>query len=318
MSSNRNKNRRHLPPLNALRAFEAVARFLSFTKAAEELLVTQSAVSRQVKNLEDILGVALILRKAQLELTEEGKRLLPVLTDSFDRMDGIIGSFRRQSKKPPLSLSVPPTFARRILLPRLPEFQRANADLEIRLVTPPVNPDFRNSGHDLAILFGEVEAEGLIADVLMRERSSPLCSPDLVKKSNWPDLKTLIAKAPLLHIRQGNDSWHDWRMLARQVGCAGIPVERGVVVETSDQAVQAAISGGGVVATDPRLCVEELASGQLVAPFDISIMTGRTYTLVCRPDETDLARIAAFRAWALETLIEPALPDVTGIPENAK
>jgi LysR family glycine cleavage system transcriptional activator len=302
--------------LNALRAFEAVARFLSFTKAADELLVTQSAVSRQVKNLEDILGVALILRKAQLELTEEGKRLLPVLTDSFDRMDVVIGSFRRQSKKPPLSLAVPPTFARRILLPRLADFQRANSDLEIRIETPPVNPDFRNSGHDMAILFGEIETDGLIADVLMRETSSPLASPELIKKSNWPDLKTMIAKAPLLHIRQGNDSWHDWRMLARQVGFAGIPVERGVVVETADQAVQAAISGGGVVEVDPRLCAEELASGQLVPLFDISILTGRAYTLVCRPDETDLARIAAFRAWAMEALVESLPPEAAPAPAH--
>jgi LysR family glycine cleavage system transcriptional activator len=316
MSTNRNKNRRQLPPLNALRAFEAVARFLSFTKAADELLVTQSAVSRQVKNLEDILGVALILRKAQLELTEEGKRLLPVLTDSFDRMDVVIGSFRRQSKKPPLSLAVPPTFARRILLPRLADFQRANSDLEIRIETPPVNPDFRNSGHDMAILFGEIETDGLIADVLMRETSSPLASPELIKKSNWPDLKTMIAKAPLLHIRQGNDSWHDWRMLARQVGFAGIPVERGVVVETADQAVQAAISGGGVVEVDPRLCAEELASGQLVPLFDISILTGRAYTLVCRPDETDLARIAAFRAWAMEALVESLPPEAAPAPAH--
>lgn len=304
MSTNRNKNRRQLPPLNALRAFEAVARFLSFTKAAEELLVTQSAVSRQVKNLEDILGVALILRKAQLELTEEGKRLLPVLTDSFDRMDVVIGSFRRQSKKPPLSLAVPPTYARRVMLPRLPDFQRANPDLEIRIETPPVNPDFRNSGHDLAIMFGEMEAEGLIADVLMRERWSPLASPELIKKAGWPDLKAMIAKAPLLHIRQGNDSWHDWRQLARQVGFAGLPVERGLVVETADQAVQAALSGGGVVVVDPVLCADEVASGKLVAPFEISMPTGRVYTLVCRADETDLARIAAFRAWALSALVE--------------
>ena len=278
--------------------------------------MTQSAVSRQVKNLEDILGVALILRKAQLELTEEGKRLLPVLTDSFDRMDVVIGSFRRQSKKPPLSLAVPPTFARRILLPRLADFQRANSDLEIRIETPPVNPDFRNSGHDMAILFGEIETDGLIADVLMRETSSPLASPELIKKSNWPDLKTMIAKAPLLHIRQGNDSWHDWRMLARQVGFAGIPVERGVVVETADQAVQAAISGGGVVEVDPRLFAEELASGQLVPLFDISILTGRAYTLVCRPDETDLARIAAFRAWAMEALVESLPPEAAPAPAH--
>ena len=304
MNSNRIKTRRQLPPLNALRAFEAVARFLSFTKAADELLVTQSAVSRQVKNLEDILGVPLFLRKAQLELTEEGKRLLPVLTDSFDRMDQIIGSFRRQSKKPPLSLAVPPTFARRILLPRLPEFQAMHPDLEIRIETPPVNPDFRNSGHDVAILFGEMEADGLVADVLMRERSGPLAAPGLVAKSNWPDLKTMIAKAPLLHVRQGSDSWYDWRMLARQLGFTGVPVERGVVVETADQAVQAAIAGGGVTEVDSRLCQEEITSGQLVAPFDVSMLTGRTYTMVCRPDETELARVAAFRAWAVTALAE--------------
>ena len=150
----------------------------------------------------------------------------------------------------------------------------------------------------------------------MRETSSPLASPELIKKSNWPDLKTMIAKAPLLHIRQGNDSWHDWRMLARQVGFAGIPVERGVVVETADQAVQAAISGGGVVEVDPRLFAEELASGQLVPLFDISILTGRAYTLVCRPDETDLARIAAFRAWAMEALVESLPPEAAPAPAH--
>jgi LysR family glycine cleavage system transcriptional activator len=314
MTSTRNRTRRQLPPLNALRAFEAVARFLSFTKAADELLVTQSAVSRQVKNLEDIIGVPLFLRKAQLELTEEGKRLLPVLTESFDRMDQVIGSFRRQSKKPPLSLAVPPTYARRILLPRLPEFQAMHPDLEIRIETPPVNPDFRNSGHDMAILFGETEADGLVADILMWERSGPLAAPSLIARSNWPDLKTMIAKAPLLHVRQGNDSWYDWRLLARQLGLGGVPVERGLVVETADQAVQAAIAGGGVTEVDSRLCQEEVNSGQLVAPFKINMLTGRTYTLVCRPDEVELARIAAFRSWAIGALAEQPAPDASDAP----
>src|ERR1051325_11705358 len=131
----RNKERRALPPLSALRAFEAVARSLSFTRAAEELLVTQSAVSRQVKNLEDILGVALLRRKANLELTDEGKRLLPVLTDCFDRIDVVVAGFKRQSKKPPLTLSLPPTFARRLFLPIFPEFQKQHPDLEIRVET---------------------------------------------------------------------------------------------------------------------------------------------------------------------------------------
>ncbi len=179
------------------------------------------------------------------------------------------------------------------LLQHLAQFQAANPDLEIRIETPPVNPDFRNSGHDLAVFHGELDldADGLIADVRMRERFS-LATPDLIKKAGWPDIKTMVAKAPLLHVRQGNDSWHDWRMLARQVGFAGLPVERGVVVETADQAVQAAMAGGGVVVVDPRLCAEEVAAGKLVAPFDISMLTGAHLHLVCRPDETELARIS--------------------------
>jgi LysR family glycine cleavage system transcriptional activator len=146
----------------------------------------------------------------------------------------------------------------------------------------------------------------------MRERSGPLAAPSLIAKSNWPDLRTMIAKAPLLHVRQGNDSWFDWRLLARQLGFAGLPVERGLVVETADQAVQAAIAGGGVTEVDYRLCQEEIADGRLVAPFDISMLTGRTYTMVCRPDETELARIAAFRAWAVSALAEQPESDQPG------
>ncbi len=130
------------------------------------------------------------------------------------------------------------------------DFQRANPDLEIRIETPPVNPDFRNPAMTLPSCSAKPRPKGLLSDVLMRERWSPLASPELIK-AGWPDLKAMIAKAPLLHIRQGNDSWHDWRQLARQVGFAGLPVERGLVVETADQAVQAALSGGGVVVVDP-------------------------------------------------------------------
>lgn len=301
--SQRSFSRRHLPPLNALRAFEAVARSQSFTKAAEELLVTQSAVSRQVKNLEDILGVTLILRKAQFGLTEEGRRLLPVLTEAFDRLDTTIGGFRRQSKKPPLSLSLPPTFARRIVLPRLAEFQRAHADLEIRVETPPVNVDFKASIHDVAIFYGEAIGADLLGDMLMRERIAPLASPALLAQAQWPDLKTMAAKARLLHVRQSGDAWVDWRLFLRQMGLAGIAVERGLVLETADQAVQSALAEGGVALCDPRLFAEEIASGRLVMPFPAEVLTGRAYSLICRPDEADLARIAAFRAWALAALV---------------
>jgi DNA-binding transcriptional LysR family regulator len=296
------KERRSLPPLNALRAFEAVARSLSFTRAAEELLVTQSAVSRQVKNLEDILGVALLRRKANLELTDEGKRLLPVLTDSFDRIDVVVAGFKRQSKKPPLTMSLPPTFARRLFLPIFPEFQKQHPDLEIRIETPPVNVDFRNSGHDLAVFFGEVEAPGasaaeLIIDLLMSDQFTPLASPGLIKDAAWPDLGTMLAKAQLLHIRQGNDPWFDWRLFARQTGMTTARVERGLVLETADQAVQSAANGGGVAIADPRLFQEEIAQKRLAPVFDVTVNSGRHYYLVSRAEEIEIPRIAAFRAW---------------------
>jgi LysR family glycine cleavage system transcriptional activator len=296
----RNKERRSLPPLNALRAFEAVARSLSFTRAAEELLVTQSAVSRQVKNLEDILGVALIRRKANLELTDEGKRLLPVLTESFDRIDVVVAGFKRQSKKPPLTLSLPPTFARRILLPALPEFQRQYPDLEIRIETPPVNVDFRNSGHDLAVFFGEVDAPPeLIVDLLMADQLTALASPGLVREKAWPDIGSLAAQAQLLHVRQGDDPWFDWRLFVRQTGLTGAQVERGLVLETADQVVQAACNGGGVAMTDPRLFLEEMEQGRLVRPFDVTVNSGRHYYLVSRAEEIEISRIAACRDWII-------------------
>ncbi|HEX4507293.1 MAG TPA: LysR substrate-binding domain-containing protein [Alphaproteobacteria bacterium] len=298
----RTKERRSLPPLNALRAFEAVARSLSFTRAAEELLVTQSAVSRQVKNLEDILGVSLLRRKANLELTDEGKRLLPVLTDAFDRIDVVVAGFKRQSRKPPLTLSLPPTFARRLVLPLLPEFQKQHPDLEIRIETPPVNVDFRNSGHDLAIFFGEVEAHGpsgaeMIVDLLMSDQFAPLASPKLAKTAAWPDLATMAAKAQLLHIRQGNDPWFDWRLFLRQTGLPNVRVERGLVLETADQAVQSACSGGGVALADPRLFQEEIDQKRLTPLFDVTVNSGRYYYLLSRAEEIEIPRIAAFRAW---------------------
>jgi len=292
------KERRSLPPLNALRAFEAVARSLSFTRAAEELLVTQSAVSRQVKNLEDILGVALLRRKANLELTDEGKRLLPVLTDSFDRIDVVVAGFKRQSKKPPLTMSLPPTFARRLFLPIFPEFQKQHPDLEIRIETPPVNVDFRNSCHDLAIFFGEVDTPPeMIVDLLMSDQMTPLASPGLIKEANWADLGTMLAKAQLLHIRQGNDPWYDWRLFARQTGLTTARVERGLVLETADQAVQSAANGGGVAIADPRLFQEEIAQKRLAPVFEVSVNSGRHYHLVSRAEEIEIPRIAAFRAW---------------------
>ncbi len=290
--------RRQLPPLNALRAFEAVARSLSFTKAADQLLVTQSAVSRQVKNLEDILGVALLKRKGTLELTEEGKRLLPVLTDSFDRIADVIAGFRQARSKPPLILSIPPTFAHRMMLPRLAGFQRACPDLEIRIETPPSNIDFDNAPVDLAIFFGDVKIDDMIVDLLMQEQLTPVCSPAVAAGAG--DLAALLQKGPLLHIRQGEELHHCWSIFVRQAGLDSIQVKRGLVLETADQAVQLAMNDGGIAVVDARMCPEELASGKLIIPFERTVVSGRNYFLVSRAEEIEIPRIAAFRTWVLD------------------
>ena len=299
--------RRRLPPLNALRAFEAVARSLSFTKAADQLLVTQSAVSRQVKNLEDILGVQLLKRKGPLELTEEGRKLLPVLTGSFDKIAEVIAGIKATHANPPLTLSLPPTFARRMVMSRLAEFQRRNPDLEIRIDTPPSNIDFASAPVDMAIFFGVNTVDALIVDLLMREEFTPVCSPRLATGAG-NDLAAFLRGRPLLHVRQGDDLYQCWSIFAAHAGLEELAVERGIVLETADLVVEAAINDGGVGMMDTRLFAEEVKSGRLVAPFDARVKSGRSYFLVSRAEEIEIPRIATFRQWVIEQFAKDAQP----------
>ena len=291
--------RRRLPPLNALRAFEAVARSLSFTKAADQLLVTQSAVSRQVKNLEDILGVQLLKRKGPLELTEEGRKLLPVLTGSFDKIAEVIAGIKATHANPPLTLSLPPTFARRMMMPRLADFQRKHPDLEIRIDTPPSNVEFATAPVDMAIFFGSNTVDALIVDLLMREEFTAVCSPRLAAGAG-NDLAQFIRTRPLLHVRQGEDLYQCWSIFAAQSGLEDLAVDRGIVLETADLVIESAINDGGVGMLDPRLLPEELKSGRLVTPFKTAVKSGRSYFLVSRVEEIEIPRIVAFRAWVIE------------------
>ncbi|MBL9035123.1 MAG: LysR family transcriptional regulator [Rhodospirillaceae bacterium] len=291
--------RRRLPPLNALRAFEAVARSLSFTKAADQLLVTQSAVSRQVKNLEDILGVQLLKRKGPLELTEEGRKLLPVLTGSFDRIAEVIAGIKVAHANPPLTLSMPPTFTRRMLMPRLADFQQKNPDLELRIETPATNIEFASAPIDMAIFFGFNRVDALVTDLLMIEEMTPVCSPRLAAEAG-NDIVDFLRKHPLLHVRQGEDLWQCWTIFAEQAGLNGLAVDRGVVMGTADLVVESAINDGGVAMVDVRLFPDEVRSGRLAVPFRHTVKSGRSYYLVSRAEEIEIPRIAAFRAWVID------------------
>lgn len=297
--SNDRPTRRRLPPLNALRAFEAVARSLSFTKAADQLLVTQSAVSRQVKNLEDILGVQLLKRKGPLELTEEGRKLLPVLTGSFDRIAEVIAGIKVAHANPPLTLSMPPTFTRRMVMPRLADFQQRHPDLELRIETPATNIEFASAPIDMAIFFGFNRVDALVTDLLMIEEMTPVCSPKLAADAG-NDISDFLRRHPLLHVRQGEDLWQCWTIFAETTGLDSLAVDRGVVMGTADLVVESAMNDGGVAMVDIRLFPEEVKSGRLAVPFKTTVKSGRSYYLVSRAEEIEIPRIAAFRAWVID------------------
>jgi LysR family glycine cleavage system transcriptional activator len=287
--------RRRLPPLNALRAFEAVARSLSFTKAADQLLVTQSAVSRQVKNLEDILGVQLLKRKGPLELTEEGRKLLPVLTGSFDKIAEVIAGIKatHANPAPHFVAAADLRAAHGDAAPR--RFPAQASDLEIRIDTPPSNIEFATAPVDMAIFFGSNTVDALIVDLLMREEITAICSPRLAAGAG-NDLAQFIRSRPLLHVRQGEDLYQCWSIFAAQSGLEEMPVDRGIVLETADLVIESAINDSGVGMLDPRLIPEELKSGRLVTPFKTAVKSGRSYFLVSRAEEIEIPRIAAFRA----------------------
>lgn len=297
--------RRFLPPLNALRTFEAVARTLSFTRAADQLHVTQSAVSRQVKHLEDILGVELLRRRGSLQLTDEGRFLLPVLTESFDRIAEAVGRIRNQTGATPLVISLPPTFARRIVLPRLHEFQAAHADVEIKIETPSTNVDLRTAPVDMAVFFGEDDVSNLVVDLLMCETLTPVCSPRLAAEASGKDFRSFIQSQRLLHVQQRNEPWQDWEIFLRAAGCQGVDYQRGMVLETADLAVESAASHCGVAVVDVRLFGAYIADGRLAVPFDLALPSGRNYYLVSRAEEIEIPRIYAFRAWIIGLFQSP-------------
>lgn len=258
--------RPHLP-LNALRAFEAAARRLSFTGAATELFVTQAAVSHQVKHLEERLGVTLFRRLPRgLVLTDEGQALLPVLTDSFDRMGHVLERFRGGVVREVLSVGVVGTFAVRWLMPRLPAFHEAYPLIDLRLQTHNNKVDLAAEGLDLAIRFGDGAWHGVEVREILRAPLFPLCTPAIAAKLSGPE--DVASFSMLRSYRQ--DEWPRW------FAAAGLPAPplSGTVFDSVTLMVQAALLGAGIAIAPAALFERELENGQLIQPFDIGVETG--------------------------------------------
>lgn len=280
-------------PLNALRAFEASARHLSFTRAAIELCVTQAAVSQQVKQLEDRLGTALFKRLPRgLMITEEGEALLPVLRESFDRIAGTLDRFEDGHLSEVVKVGAVGTFAVGWLLPRMADFSRRCPFVELRLSTNNNRVDMAAEGLDFAIRFGNGAWHSTEAEELFEAPLSPLCLPQMTARLKAPE--DLLGETLLRSYRASE--WSSWLSAA---GVEASAPMKGMVFDTSLAMIEAAQQGAGVALAPPRMFQRLLSSGQLVQPFAIGASMG-SYWLTRLKSRQPTAGMRLFRDWVLE------------------
>lgn len=292
-------NRRWLP-LNALRAFEAAARHRSFTRGAEALNVSQSALSRHVIGLEEMLGQPLFVRKSQgLELTEAGQALLPALTKGFDRIEAVLNSVRDgDGAGRTLRLHVPPSLLQQTALPMLRALRTEFSEVTIDVASSN-GVGLPDADLDLAIVFDKPEIDAAISDLLWKVRVTPVCAPDLAGQAKGRNLTAFLAANDLLHVRlEGEPRALLWANFARQCGI-DLDVSRGLGFDTAVAAVTYAMTGGGVALADVNLFDREIREGRLVAPFAHIFEDGYGYYLKLHAEDLEDPLLAAMRNWII-------------------
>jgi LysR family glycine cleavage system transcriptional activator len=298
---------RRLPPLNALRAFEAAARHLSFTKAAEELNVTPGAISHQIKGLEAVIGQPLFHRRTRaLLLSEIGQRALPALRDGFDLLAEGAAVMTRRADLGVLTISTTPSTAGRWLVPRLDDFYTAHPGIDIHLHATLDVVDFARDDIDAAIRYGGGRYPGLHATLLAEDVIAPVCSPALLDGPYPLRTPDDLRHHHLIHT-EFHGIYPTWDMWLRAAGVTGIDSRRGSRFMLSELAVRAAIEGMGVALGNQLIVVDDLAAGRLVKPFDpaLSFRSDFAYYFVCPQGRQDDPQIAAFRDWLLEEAAKP-------------
>jgi len=291
-----------LPPLNALRAFGAVGRYLSFAKAAEELHVTPAAVSQQIKNLEAILGLNLFHRLGRrITLTEAGHQLLPGIENGFGEMERAVRRVRMLGQPTYISCNTVGAFAARWLVPRLERWTKAYPKIDVRISTSAELVSFEEREIDMAIRLSAGEEMGLYTELLQRETVVPMCSPALLTQT--PPLRRPedLVNFQLIHFTPAagriNTRWADWLKIAK---VETVDPERGVSLSDGTAALNAAIAGQGVVLAPKTIALIDLALGTLVIPFDIELPTDLAWRLVIPPGNLERQEIRDFRTWLLE------------------
>ncbi len=288
---------RRLPPLNALKAFEAAARHLSFTRAAEELFVTQAAVSHQIKALEEFLGIKLFRRRNRaLLLTEEGQSYFLDIKDIFSAIMDATDKLVARSAKGSLTVTLQPSFAIQWLVPRLVRFSERHPEIDVRIKAVDMDEGSLSDDVDVAIYYGRGHWPGLRSYKLHTEYLMPVCSPLLLASGRPLRTPQDLAWHTLLHDGSRRD-WHNWLKL---VGVELPNVNQGPIFSHSSMVIQAAVHGQGVALGHSVLSQPEIEAGRLVCPFEQVLVSNNAYYLVCQESQAELGKITAFRDWMLE------------------
>jgi len=298
-----NKSVEKIPPLNALRAFEAAARHLSFVAAADELCVTPAAISHQIKGLEDYLGVLLFRRlKRRVMLTDQGQLILPELKQAFALIEHAMANLAKDGQREALTVSATPAFAAKWLLPRIHLFRDRHPEIDVRLDATHALEDLERSEVDVAIRFGSGMYPGLESRPLrpgIRESVFPVCSPSLLGGEHPLTQPSDLRYHTLLHDEtvKGAGILPNWQTWLAAAGVDSVPAQRGLRFNNSVLAIDAAINGQGVALSCSFVVADDLAAGRLVRPFGIRCELEYNYFVVYPRSRRASDKVEKFYQW---------------------
>lgn len=297
---------RDLPPTSTLRAFEVATRHATFTSASEELHVTQSAVSHQLKHLEELWGLQLFQRGKALSLTPAGAALAPIVREFFMNLEATLADLREQKGRVRLKVSTTYSFALKWLLPRLPSLAQQHPEILVTLDSSDKAINFSSAEADVAIRFGNGNYPALYSEFLFREQIFPVASPELLKRFGMPHAPAELLRYPLL-TRDGADLVPKWEVWFQHVGLGVSPLKESVRFADTNMTIEAALLGQGIALARSGHVESELGDGRLVKLFDVPFPSPVAYYFVCPKGLESRPHIVSFREWLMQEAVNAGL-----------
>jgi LysR family glycine cleavage system transcriptional activator len=293
--------RKKIPPLNSLKSFEAAARHGSFKNAADELFVSVSAISHQIKQLEHVLNVELFIRKTRsVALTKIGKQYYPILRDAFDKIAEGTDQILTPTRSDVLTIQLYSTLAIRWLIPRLPDFQSKYPNISVRLHTSQFDVDFNKSDVDACVKIGNRAANGLHYSYLFTSDVFPVCSPNLLTAKEQLERPEQLNDFTILQVYPSHGDWYIW---LDEVGCTSVDPESGLQFDSYDHSISTALQGMGVALGMQPYVDKELSSGLLIEPFpEMRVKHHSEWYFVYRQKKFEQKKIQLFETWLIEQI----------------